>query len=121
MGLKTSGYDPWLYYQKSPELKQVIDMIGEGYFSPSNPNLFQPLLNAFFKDGDYFMVLADYAAYVKCQEQVSKEYLNQKVWIKKAILNVANMGKFSSDRTINEYAEEIWKAKPIPITLPQVK
>ena len=121
MGLKTSGYDPWLYYQESPELKQVIDMIGEGYFSPSNPNLFQPLLNAFFKDGDYFMVLADYAAYVKCQEQVTKEYLNQKVWIKKAILNVANMGKFSSDRTINEYAEEIWKAKPIPITLPQVK
>jgi len=118
MHLKKSGYDPWHYYNEDPELKQAIDMIGAGYFSPSEPNLFHPLLNALFKDGDYFMVLADYAAYVKCQEQVSKEYSDQRLWAKKSILNVANMGKFSSDRTIREYAQEIWKAKPIPITLP---
>lgn len=119
MHLKQSGYDPWEYYQENPELKQAIDMIGNGYFSPSEPNLFHPLLNALFKDGDYFLVMADYTAYVKCQEQVSKEYNNRQLWIKKSILNVANMGKFSSDRTIQEYATEIWKAKPISITLPE--
>lgn len=117
MHLKKTGYDPWHYYHENPELKQAIDMIGEGYFSPSEPNLFHPLLNALFKDGDYFLVLADYAAYVKCQERVNKEYGNQRLWVKKSILNVANMGKFSSDRTIREYAEEIWKAKAISITL----
>jgi starch phosphorylase len=121
MRLKKSGYDPWHYYNETGELKRAIDMIGEGYFSPTEPNLFHPLLNALFKDGDYFMVLADYAAYVKCQEQVDKEYDDQQLWAKKSILNVANMGKFSSDRTIREYAGEIWKAKPIPITLPGTK
>jgi starch phosphorylase len=119
MHLKQSGYDPWHYYQENPELKQAIDMIGNGYFSPSEPNLFHPLLNAIFKDGDYFLVLADYTAYVKCQERVSKKYNNKQLWVKKSILNVANIGKFSSDRTIREYAEDIWKAKPISITLPE--
>ena len=117
MQLKKAGYDPWHYYQENPELKQAIDMIANGYFSPTQPNLFQPLLNALFREGDYFLVLADYTAYVKCQEQVSKEYSNEPLWMKKSILNVANMGKFSSDRTIREYAEDIWKAEPIPITL----
>lgn len=115
--LRKSRYDPWQYYQANQELQQAIDMIGNGYFSPSQPNLFQPLLNALFNEGDYFLVLADYDAYVKCQERVSEAYRDQQQWMRKSILNVANVGKFSSDRTIREYAEEIWGAKPVSIRL----
>lgn len=115
--LRQSGYNPWDYYHKNPELKQVIDMINNGYFSRSQPHLFNPIVDSLLDDGDYYMVLADFEAYVRCQQRVSEAYKNQKEWTMKSILNVANMGRFSSTNTIQKYATEIWGVKPIPINM----
>ena len=107
--LKQQGYNPRSYVDKSPSLKRVIDMISEGYFSGGDKELFKPILDSLFEGGDYFCVLADFDAYVEAQNQVSKAYLDPTTWTKKAIINIASMGKFSSDRTIQNYAEEIWQ------------
>ncbi len=112
--LKKRGYDPWEYYRGNKELRAVIDAVASGTFSPGEPRLFQPVVDSLLNGGDPFLVLADFAAYLACQETVSKTYLDVERWTKMAILNVARTGKFSSDRTIREYAEEIWKAGPIP-------
>lgn len=106
--IKSSGYNPYHYYEKNQELKASLDMIASGYFSPENISLFKPIVDSLLHRGDTFMVLADYEAYISCQENVSKLYKNRHEWAKKSILNVANMGRFSSDRTIKEYAKEIW-------------
>jgi starch phosphorylase len=92
-------------------------MIAGGHFSPSAPDLFAPLVHALLHGGDQYMVLADYAAYVRCQERVSAAYRDPAAWTRMSILNCANMGKFSSDRTALEYAREIWDVKPVPIPL----
>jgi starch phosphorylase len=115
--LNRSGYNPRDYYRRHPELKAVLDMIAGGYFSPQQPQLFKPIIDSLLDHGDQYMLLADFAAYVDCQQRVSREYLDQEAWAKKAILNVANMGKFSSDRTIQEYAQEIWGVVPVPVSL----
>ncbi len=115
--LRESGYEPRQYYENNPDLKQALDMIGSGYFSPHAPGLFQPIISSLLEQGDYYMVLADYAAYLACQEKAGLEYQDQARWTAKAIVNAANMGKFSSDRTIKEYAEEIWGAKPVAIKI----
>ncbi|MBI4848855.1 MAG: glycogen/starch/alpha-glucan phosphorylase [Nitrospirae bacterium] len=107
-GLKGSGYNPYHYYEKNHELKEVLDMIGSGYFSPENTGLFKPVVDSILYHGDPYMVLADYDSYINCQERVGKLYEDKHEWAKKSILNVANMGSFSSDRTIMEYAKEIW-------------
>lgn len=107
--LRHEGYNPWDYYNSDAQLKQVIDQIREGFFSPEDPGLFQPIINALLHEGDYFMVLADFADYVKKQEEVSALFKDEKEWNRKAILNTARVGKFSSDRTIRDYYEEIWK------------
>ncbi len=112
--LKRSGYRPRDYYEQNPELKRVLDMIAGDYFSTSNPMLFQPIIDSLLGD-DRFMLLADYAAYIACQERVNEAYFNQDEWTRRAILNVAKMGKFSSDRTINEYAGDIWNIRPVEI------
>ncbi len=106
--LKGSGYNPYHYYEKNRELKEVLDMIGSGYFSPENTGLFKPVVDSILYHGDTYMVLADYESYINCQEKVGKLYADKHEWAKKSILNVANMGKLSSDRTIMEYAKEIW-------------
>ena len=111
--LRLAGYNPLDYYHSNPGLKVVIDMIGNGYFSPQQPYLFKPLIDSLLHHGDQYMLLADFAPYVSCQERVSQVYCNQEEWTKKSILNVANMGKFSSDRTIQEYAKEIWGVSSI--------
>lgn len=111
--LQLMGYDPYEFYHKDAELKLAIDQIKDGFFSPEDVNLFHDLVASITSGGDYFMVLADYRAYVDKQEEVSALYKNKDEWYKKAILNSARMGKFSSDRTINEYAEEIWDIKPV--------
>ncbi len=111
--LKQNGYKAWDYYHRNPELKQVLDMISSGYFLPDNPSIFQPIIDSLTHKNDYFMLLADYADYILCQKRVEKLYQHPKEWIRKAILNIANMGKFSSDRTIKEYAEEIWGVKSV--------
>ncbi len=113
---RQNGHDPWSYYNANSELRQIIDMIKNGYF-PGNPELFHSIVDSLLNRGDYYMVLADFAEYIKCQEKVAFTYKDRKRWIKMSILNVANMGKFSSDRTIKEYAADIWGVKPIPIRL----
>jgi len=110
--LRAKGYYPWDIYQSDMELKQTLDMIAGGYFSPEAPDIFRPIFEALTRD-DRFMVLADYGSYISCQERVDELYKNPEEWSGRALLNIAGMGKFSSDRTIREYAEKIWNVKPV--------
>lgn len=111
---RASGYHPVRYYENNPELRQCIDMLRDGYFSPGDRDLFKPIVDNLLHN-DYFMVMADYEAYLKTQEKVSAMYRDQEQWTRKAIINTANMGKFSSDRTIQEYVRDIWRVKPVHI------
>jgi glycogen phosphorylase len=111
--LRASGYTPADYYRANGELRQAIDMIASGYFSPEEPGRFKNIVDNLLRHGDTYLLLADYAAYVACQKEVEAAYRDQQQWLRKAILNVAMMGKFSSDRTIRQYAEQIWQAKPV--------
>lgn len=113
--LRQDGYTPWDYYTGNYELKKVIDQIRTGFFCPEDPTLFEPIIDALLHKGDYFMVLADYAEYVKAQGEVEELFKNESKWMEKAILNVAYIGKFSSDRTIMDYADEIWQTKPVSL------
>ncbi|GAB6043243.1 glycogen/starch/alpha-glucan phosphorylase [Endothiovibrio diazotrophicus] len=107
------GYRPWDYYHSNPELKRALDMINGDYFCPQKPDLFKPIFQALTDHGDHYQLLADYASYIACQEEVDRIYADRDEWTRRAILNVARMGKFSSDRTINEYAEQIWNVQPV--------
>jgi starch phosphorylase len=118
--LRRGGYNPVEYYNRIPELRDVLDFIASGFFSPEQRALFAPILNSLLRQGDYFMVLADFEAYLQCQESVSELYADADEWSRRAILNVAAMGKFSSDRSIREYAEDIWHAKPVSVSLDAV-
>jgi glycogen phosphorylase len=109
--IKASGYNPWDYYNGNPELKQVIDMIGNGYFSVGELNRYQAIVDTLLHKGDHYLLLADYAAYVEAQDKVAALYQDEEAWSRMAILNVARMAKFSSDRTIGEYASRIWKVE----------
>uniref|UniRef100_A0A8U8ALB5 Alpha-1,4 glucan phosphorylase n=1 Tax=Geospiza parvula TaxID=87175 RepID=A0A8U8ALB5_GEOPR len=115
--LDRKGYNAQLYYDRLPELKQAVDQIKSGFFSPDDPNLFNDVVNMLFHH-DRFKVFADYEAYVKCQEKVSELYLNSKAWTKMVIRNIAAAGKFSSDRTIKEYARDIWHVEPSDLKIP---
>jgi len=108
--LRREGYNPWDYYNSNAELKKAIDQIREGFFNPDQ-ELFQPIIESLLEKGDYFLVLADYEAYVNKQAEVDELYKDQKEWNRKALINTARVGKFSSDRTIRDYAEEIWGIK----------
>ena len=114
--MKASGYNPMEYYNSNGELKQVIDRIASGDFSHGDKDLFKPIVDSLLYQ-DQYMLLADYQAYIECQERVSSAYKDQEHWTRMSILNAARMGKFSSDRTIREYAEEIWKIKPVKVEL----
>jgi starch phosphorylase len=116
LNLKKSGYNPREYYEKNADLKKVIDMISNGFFSPWNPQLFKPIIDSLMST-DNFMLFADFDAYIKCQSVVSQNFLNTEDWTRKSILNVASTGKFSSDRAIAEYAKDIWNVKSVPIEL----
>ncbi|XP_010114015.1 PREDICTED: glycogen phosphorylase, liver form-like, partial [Chlamydotis macqueenii] len=115
--LDREGYNAQEYYDRLPELKQAIDQIRSGFFSPEEPDLFKDVVNMLFHH-DRFKVFADYDAYVKCQEKVSELYLNSKAWTKMVIKNIAAAGKFSSDRTIKEYARDIWRVEPSDLKIP---
>lgn len=104
--------NPRTYYEENKELKQVIDQIRSGYFSPGAPRLFDPIIDSLLQH-DPFFVLADYGSYVECQEKVTEAYKDRSRWLRMAVLNVARSGKFSSDRAIHEYAENIWKIKEV--------
>jgi len=120
VNLRQAGYNPWNYYNHNPHLKKVMDMISGGAFSPSHPDLFKPITDSLIFHGDRFMLLADFDSYIKCQEQVSETYLNREKWNAMSIMNVARIGRFSSDRTVREYAEEIWGVKQIKIEIPEM-
>ncbi|QWV95204.1 glycogen/starch/alpha-glucan phosphorylase [Geomonas oryzisoli] len=113
--LRARGYNPREYYNGNRELKRVLDMIASGFFSPWAPELFTPLTDSLLNLGDHYMLLADYASYVACHEKVAELFKNPEEWARRAILNCAGMGKFSSDRTIDQYAREIWGIKPVDI------
>ncbi len=110
----SSGYNPQEYYEKDPELRQAINQILEGHFSPESQALFHPIVRSIL-DRDRFFVMADYSSYISCQEKVADVYKDKDKWTKMAILNVARSGKFSSDRAIREYAEKIWHISPVHI------
>ena len=109
--LKCEGYRPQEYLNSNPRLREVLELISSGYFSQGDQNLFKPLVDELIYRDEY-MLLADYQSYLNCQERVSQVYRNQAQWTMMAILNVARMGKFSSDRAIREYCEDIWKVEP---------
>jgi starch phosphorylase len=111
-----TGYRPSDYYQNNTELKAVIDLINSGFFARGDSNLFRPLTNSLLY-GDPYFLLADYQSYLDCQDEVSQAYQNPEHWSKMSILNVARMGKFSSDRSIREYCQDIWDIKSVPIEL----
>ncbi len=112
--LRRQGYRPRNYYETDPELKEALDQIASGYFSPQNPGLFRPLVESLLEH-DYYLVLADYRPYVECQERVSQAYGDQDGWTQRSILNVARIGYFSSDRAIQEYCQRIWNITPATI------
>lgn len=115
--LRRTGYDSKTYYHGNAELKRALDQISSGFFSPEDKHLFDPIINALLHENDYFMVLADYESYVKEQEKVEKLFWDQDEWMRKAIINVAKVGKFSSDRTIKDYNDEIWQSDYV--TMPE--
>jgi starch phosphorylase len=112
---KRQGYNPRKYYENNAELKRVIDRIASGFFSHGDTQLFASLV-AHLLHHDTYMLLADYQSYIECQDRVSQAYKDQEHWNRMAILNVARMGKFSSDRSIRDYCEDFWNVKPVKIT-----
>lgn len=114
VSLRATGYRPLDYYYRLPELKKVLDQVASGMFSPGNPDLFKPLVNNLLNT-DYYLLLADFDSYMDAQADVDRLYMIPDEWARKSILNTAGMGKFSSDRTIGEYARDIWGIKPLPV------
>ncbi|MCO4876077.1 glycogen/starch/alpha-glucan phosphorylase [Paraburkholderia caribensis] len=113
--LRATGYRPREIYEHDPELKMALDQIRTGFFSPDDPLRFSDIFHTLVDWGDHYMVLADFAAFAKAQDEVDKRYLDRRGWTMSAIENVAGMGQFSSDRTIAEYARDIWKVKPLEL------
>ena len=105
--LRKNGYNPLEVMKSNPALKEVIDLIMKGYFSPNEPDLFRPLIDSLM-DQDEYMLFADFASYQASQDQVDNLYLNRDEWVRKSIYNVSRMGYFSSDRSIRQYAKNIW-------------
>ena len=117
MEMKKSGYRPRDFFEAEAELRAVIDMIAGGVFSRGDAGMFTPLIDSLL-NRDEFMVLVDYAAYVECQKQAGEVFGKPEQWLRMSILNVARMGKFSSDRAIAEYCRDIWHVDPVPVTMP---
>ena len=116
--LKEQGYHPRQYYNNNADLRDVIDTIASGLFSPGEPDLFQPIVDHLLNRDEY-MLMADYQAYVDCQKVVSEVYQDTQKWTEMSILNSLRMAKFSSDRTIQEYCDEIWKVEAVKVPLPE--
>lgn len=112
--LKSNGYNPKTYYEKNAELKQVVDMIATNFFSPNEFGIFDDMIRGLM-EVDYYLLFADYQSYVDAQDKVAQLYKKKEEWTKKSIYNVARVGKFSSDRSVQEYADKIWKVKPVKV------
>ena len=113
--LDARGYSPWDYYHRDEELRAIIDWLGSDYFTPGEHHAFGALHHSLTGGGDPYKVLADYRAYVQAHERVDAAYRDRRRWAKMAILNTARVGKFSSDRTIHEYARDIWTLPAVPV------
>ncbi|WP_439234360.1 glycogen/starch/alpha-glucan phosphorylase [Lonepinella koalarum] len=111
--LRRHGYRPFDIYQSDQQLRDVIDQISSGYFSPNDPNRYQDLLLNGLNYHDYYQAFADFRSYIETQKAVDEKYKDQEAWVNSALQNIVNMSFFSSDRTIAEYAEKIWKIKPL--------
>jgi glycogen phosphorylase len=109
-------YNPRWHYENEPETKQALDLIAANHFNPKEPGIFSPILDALLVHGDHYLHLADLKSYLEADQRLMDLYREPKAWANKAILNVAASGKFSSDRTIAEYANEIWQAQPCPVS-----
>ena len=116
MHLRASGYTPMEYYRSNDELRAVIDLIASGHFSHGDRELFRPVVDALLYD-DRYLLLADYQSYIDCQDRAGRVFQDQEQWTRMSILNVARMGKFSSDRSIDEYCRNIWDVRPFPVEL----
>ncbi len=114
--LEEQGYNPRNYYNAYRELREAIALIASGYFSPDSLDLFRPIVDELLHR-DKYLLCADYQSYLDCQKQVAAAYCDRENWTRRSILNVARIGKFSSDRTIREYCQEIWHVQPVPVEL----
>lgn len=110
--LKKEGYDPKVYVSRSASLREALDLIGSGYFSPDDPSRFRPIIDSLLHEGDPFMLLADFESYLAQQAAVDQVWDEPDAWVRKSILNIARTGRFSSDRSIQTYAREIWEISP---------
>ena len=106
--LRAGRYDAWAHYHGDPELKSALDLIASGHFSPSRPDLFKPIVDALTHGGDPYLVLADFSSYLRSQERVEALYCDPEEWARRAVLNVAGVRGFSSDRAVQQYMELVW-------------
>ena len=113
--LKAGGYNPWDYYYANPELKAVLDWFDTDFFTPGRPGELSSIKRALLDGGDTYLALADFESYSEAQKKVDAMYRDKKVWAKAAIVNSATMGKFNSDRSIQDYADNIWYLKPCTV------
>ena len=114
VAIRQGGYQPMRYYDGDPALKAVLDAIAGGAFSPGEPGRYRGLVDTLLWGGDHYLLLADYAAYIEAQQRVDALYRQPAAWAARAIANVAGMGSFSSDRTIREYADQVWAVGSAP-------
>jgi starch phosphorylase len=114
--LKAAGYRPRDYYDRNSELRDVIELLRSGFFTRGDADMLRPLIDGLLTV-DPYLVLADFQAYIECQDRVSAAFSDPDRWTRMSILNTARSGKFSSDRTIREYCDEIWHVQPVPIRL----
>ncbi|MGH9760451.1 MAG: glycogen/starch/alpha-glucan phosphorylase, partial [Blastocatellia bacterium] len=108
-------YSPYWHYQNEPETRAALDLISSDYLSRNEPGVFTPILDMLLSHGDYYLHLADLGSYLEADRRLCDLYADREGWARKAVLNVAGSGKFSSDRTIAEYAADIWRAEPCPV------
>jgi starch phosphorylase len=113
---KAKGYVPSAFYQSNAVLKEVLDELASGRFSRGDQGLFKPLIDSFLSN-DPYMLLADFQSYIDCQDNIDKAYLDTDHWTRMSILNTARMGKFSSDRAVQQYCDDIWHVKPVAVKL----
>jgi len=109
----SEGYDTWDWYHQDSRIRRILDSLVDNSFSLHEPGIFEPIRRGLLEEGDHYLHLADFSSYLAAQERVSNTFLDRGGWSSKAILNVARISKFSSDRTIKEYAHDIWDIRPV--------
>ena len=118
---RNRSYNPMEFYETNPDIKRVLDFICTGFFNLDQPCLFQPIFDSLTRWGDVYFHLADFQPYVECQRHVDEAYRDPDRWARMCVRNIANMGRFSSDRTIQEYSDDVWHIKPCHVDLPQIR